>query len=1689
LMVGMGIPLSRVPDVRRFYGKDPEGPESIDFIEEEYVYPTSHVCAARITAENPDDGFRPTSGKIERVRFQSNPSMWGYFSVGANGKIHEFADSQFGHIFAKGANREQARKIMQLGLRQMNITGEIRNPVEYLVELADTEAFKNNTIDTAWLDGLIAAGRDAATQTEWAEAVFYAACFRAHEFAKEEGAKILDGINRGQLPLKADLTKLRSFPVEVAYEGVKYNWQCVRTSDDSFAMTVGDTTIDCKIREQADGALYVSRGDRVARVAGVEEPLGLRMTMDFRSDTGTSTNTVVFPNLRDPSELRSEFNGKLVRYLVPDGESVGKDEPYVELEAMKMIMSVRADEAGKITQSLAPGAIVAPGQLLANLELADPSSVQTVKTFSGEYPLKLDAVGDNTVETIEETLTAQLSGYAISPNVASADGGNQSLVQSLFSIDPDAGIGVMSRLLACFLQNESHFAGLIGGDETQLIAKFVGETTDLFSKVVAHNSLPDSVATVAAMLRTLRSRMRELDGSARMDLPDDLVASIKLIAALPGDGGYNEIALLARGLVDEVELVGGVSTSIDRRKEEIKGVLADAPRKDMKKLAEEGELKHTMTSLVSLIVEDGNDVNDKALELYLRRLNFAYFLADFETVKSDPNKPRSDPGMTWGMMYDFDYPGAGKASRQGCALVVKSLSDLEKSWPAEVKRAQELQIIVADASLTLDDSTRESLLAPIKGKLDEIGCEELFVTVAQDNDRPLFVHYKAPTWAEIKLSRNMRPSYDVVLELCAVTQDFEEVSLINTTRRTALFLGSNNQAESLLVRSTSNDPVSLTNLEQMVYDRFQECMDNVERAMLDPAIAKKRAPPGTNIFFHVTKPVTGCTAQDAKTLRVLLDRCIKKDLLSDNAERLVRLNMEKVEVKLWVAGAEGEPWVPVRISASADQGWECTALKGISELKRGRASEWVDVETGEVRKSLSAVTALETKLIKKRSTARRANSTYVFDFLGLFRNSLVQQWVGKSGDFTVPEGVFSAKELVLEDGKLVEVDRAIGENNVGMVAWLCTMKTPEYPEGREMVLIGSDVTVKAGSFGTVEDEVFCQASMLARNKGIPRIYIACNSGARLGAVEELKPLINVAWVNPDDFQKGFEYLYITDAAKKDLPSDAVQSHPITVDGETRHVLDAIVGLDLKSIQGGIGVENLQGSGLIAGETSRAYDETFTLSYVTGRSVGIGAYLNRLGQRNIQKVKGPMILTGFDALNKLLGQQVYTTQDQLGGPYIMAPNGVTHELVNNDQSGVDSILRWMSFVPKDVYSAPPLLATNDPVTREVEFMPTKTPYDPRHMLAGARVDGEWKPGFCDEGSFKEYLEGWGKTVVVGRGRVGGLPVGIVAVETRSVERVIPADPATRDSRAIVEAQAGQVWFPDSAFKTAQAIRDFNRAENLPLIIFANWRGFSGGTRDMFAEILKYGAMIVDALVEYKHPVTIYIPPNGELRGGAWVVLDPTLNPENMEMYADEEARGGILEPAGASGILWKQQQINDMMHRSDPKLQELDAKAESGQDVSAEIAAREKLLMPLFSQVAVEFCDLHDKAGRMEKMGAIREALTWRTSRAYLHWRIRRRLAETAVAKQLRAAAPSVAADRVKAFLDGLRAEAGIDNDQAVAEWFEANTELVDRRVAEMKESLSADEMFKTFSSLSSEKQSEVLRDLDGFARVQAATQQ
>src|SRR5579859_5614988 len=293
------------------------------------------------------------------------------------------------------------------------------------------------------------------------------------------------------------------------------------------------------------------------------------------------------------------------------------------------------------------------------------------------------------------------------------------------------------------------------------------------------------------------------------------------------------------------------------------------------------------------------------------------------------------------------------------------------------------------------------------------------------------------------------------------------------------------------------------------------------------------------------------------------------------------------------------------------------------------------------------------------------------------------------------------------------------------------------------------------------------------------------------------------------------------------------------------------------------------------------------------------------------------------------------------------------------------------------------------------------------------------------------------------------MGIIAVETRTIENIVPADPANPDSVEQVIMEAGQVWYPNSAFKTAQAINDFNHGEQLPLIIFANWRGFSGGQRDMYNEVLKYGSYIVDALTKYEQPIFVYIPPFGELRGGSWVVVDPTINEDMMEMYADVESRAGVLEPEGIVGIKYRRDKILSTMARLDPVYASLKRSLEDKQlpeaeaeDIKVKLAAREKALAPIYQQITIQFADLHDRSGRMKAKGVIRKDLEWRESRRFFYWRLRRRLNEQTIVRAMRSLygtkpmSQSEAVTLLKTWYFEHRHSDWEDNDREVAMWME-----------------------------------------------------
>ena len=86
-------------------------------------------------------------------------------------------------------------------------------------------------------------------------------------------------------------------------------------------------------------------------------------------------------------------------------------------------------------------------------------------------------------------------------------------------------------------------------------------------------------------------------------------------------------------------------------------------------------------------------------------------------------------------------------------------------------------------------------------------------------------------------------------------------------------------------------------------------------------------------------------------------------------------------------------------------------------------------------------------------------------------------------------------------------------------------------------------------------------------------------------------------------------------------------------------------------------ESLKGSGLIAGETLRAYHDNLTITSITARSVGNGAYHVHLGERVVQVEGRPIILTGASALDKALGREVYTSHPTSATD----PEEITHVL--------------------------------------------------------------------------------------------------------------------------------------------------------------------------------------------------------------------------------------------------------------------------------------------------------------------------------------------------------------------------------------------------------------------------------------------
>jgi acetyl-CoA carboxylase carboxyltransferase component len=119
--------------------------------------------------------------------------------------------------------------------------------------------------------------------------------------------------------------------------------------------------------------------------------------------------------------------------------------------------------------------------------------------------------------------------------------------------------------------------------------------------------------------------------------------------------------------------------------------------------------------------------------------------------------------------------------------------------------------------------------------------------------------------------------------------------------------------------------------------------------------------------------------------------------------------------------------------------------------------------------------------------------------------------------------------------------------------------------------------------------------------------------------------------------------------------------------------------------------------------------------------------------------------------------------------------------------------------------------------------------------------------ADAGSFEQFKEEYGKTIVCGYGRVDGWSVGFVA-----------------NQRLIVKTQKGEmqmggVIYNDSADKAARFILNCNQ-KKIPLVFLQDVTGFMVGSRSEHAGIIKDGAKLVNAVANSVVPKITIITGN-------------------------------------------------------------------------------------------------------------------------------------------------------------------------------------------------------------------------------------
>lgn len=245
-----------------------------------------------------------------------------------------------------------------------------------------------------------------------------------------------------------------------------------------------------------------------------------------------------------------------------------------------------------------------------------------------------------------------------------------------------------------------------------------------------------------------------------------------------------------------------------------------------------------------------------------------------------------------------------------------------------------------------------------------------------------------------------------------------------------------------------------------------------------------------------------------------------------------------------------------------------------------------------------------------------------------------------------------------------------------------------------------------------------------------------------------------------------------------------------------------------------------------------------IAAVTGACVAGGAYLPIMSDETLMvEGNGSIFLAGPYLVKAAIGEEADI--EKLGGAVMhTSVSGIADYRFENEQDCLDYVKKIMSKMG-------PSARAGFNRTAAVK------PQSPGNVY-GTLSEGNSKPydmlrlieGIVDGGSFDEFKEDYGKTILCGYARIDGWAVGLVANQRTIIKN------------AKGEMQMGGVIYNDSADKAARFIMNCNQ-KKIPLVFLQDVTGFMVGSRSEQAGIIKDGAKLVNAVANSVVPKITFI----------------------------------------------------------------------------------------------------------------------------------------------------------------------------------------------------------------------------------------